>query len=581
MPSNEVIEARSVGTRELHWIEKNIPCQWACPVLTDIPAYIAAVSERNYDLSYRINRHSNILPGVLGRICSRPCEDSCRHGESDLGTPVAICHIKRAGADNRREQLAFEPHPAPTGKKVAIVGSGPSGLAAAHDLALLGHSVTVYEAEDIAGGMLSLGIPDFRLPRAVLDEEIGYITSLGVEIALNTRIGRDVELEELLSTNDATIIATGNMLANELKIPGAELEGVLYGLPFLMEANRGNRVEVAEKVVVIGGGYTALDCARTSLRFGSKETGLHYRRTEKYLAGTSEEIHELKLERVRLHFLSQPVEIHGSGGKVSAVTFIRTTPFSGRKSRTSGFRAIEGSEFTVEMDTLIVAIGQHATFPFIGDDAGVDKDENGVPVLKGDSFSTTRDGLFLAGDCINGPGDVINAIAHGRTVAVSVDEYLTGKRRRKRTLLTVEARETGRIREYDFIERQMMPTVGKRSRINYSTEVEKGYTVKKTLTEAKRCYLCHFKYEIDVNRCIYCMACIEVAPRDCIKQVREFKVSDEGIIEGITEAENWDEVRAIYILGDRCIRCGNCERVCPTQCIGFTKVSLSESFEDR
>ncbi|MGE5838755.1 MAG: FAD-dependent oxidoreductase, partial [Deltaproteobacteria bacterium] len=257
----------SSNPEDFYYMDVNVPCQAACPAATNIPAYIRALFEGRYDGSYAINHMSNLLPGVLGRVCSRPCEDKCRHGEPELGRPVNICHIKRAAADLRKKAPPPEPGPfAPLGKKVAIVGAGPAGLAAAHDLATLGIAVTLYEAFEKGGGMLRYGIPEFRLPREVLEEEIGYLTAAGVVLKTGIRVGTEVAIEDLLEDHDAVLLAAGCYRSLRLDLPGEDLHGVYPGLEFMMQVCTRRAPEVGKRVLVIGAGFTAFDCARSALR---------------------------------------------------------------------------------------------------------------------------------------------------------------------------------------------------------------------------------------------------------------------------------------------------------------------------
>jgi formate dehydrogenase major subunit len=514
----------------------------------------------------------NVLPGVLGRICSRPCERVCRHGEPELGKPVNICHIKRAAADYKETgHIYLEQLFAPQGKRVCIVGAGPAGLAAAHDLSAVGIEVTILEAFDEPGGMLRYGIPEFRLPRDILSAEIGSILRLGVTLRTGVRVGRHVSTEELLFDYDAVLIAAGCYVSRRLELPGEDLKGVFSGLDFVMDVNSGRSVPLDRKVLVIGAGFTAFDCARLALRVGAEDVAICIRATEEELRVTEDEIVEAKREGIEIKGLMVSRRIVGTGS-VEGMEFVRTRlgerlPTGRRKTI-----PIEGSEFVLPADAVIVAIGQGAE-PI---SAPGQKDARGV--VQGDpkTFRSSVPGLYVAGDFMTGPTTVIEAIAAGRRAAERIAEDLTGKRFREWAVSIEEAGITDRGREWDFIPRQEMPSVlPVEDRIKgLNAEVETGYSLEQAHEESKRCYLCYLHYEIDMSKCIYCRYCIDVAPRDCIKLVVEVITNEEGAITGFVETTRWEDVNAVVIDNARCIRCGECLRVCPVDCISVSRVQL-------
>ena len=559
---------------DFFYMDINVPCQGACPAYTNIPAYIRCLFEKHYDQSYEINHLSNILLGVLGRICSRPCEDKCRHGEAELGRPVNICHIKRAAADFREGvPVPSQPSISP-GKHVAVIGAGPAGLAAAHDLAGFGFSVTIFEAMDRPGGMLMYGIPEFRLPRDVLNTEIEHILGLGITLKTGVRAGTDIKMEHLLADHDAVLVATGCYQSIPLGVPGETLPGVHPGLDFMTKVCSGEQPVLGNGVLVIGAGFTAFDCARSALRLGAEDVTICLRRTEEDLTVTHDEILETKTEGVKIRSLMLSRRIIGNG-RVEGVEFIRTHPGEHRPDGKRKITPIEGSEFVLKADDVIVATGQQPE-PF---DTVGKKNEQGLLITDRESLSTSEDGLYVTGDYLTGPSTVIEAVAMGRRAALKIAEDLENKEFREKVVRFEDTSITDRERAWDFLPRQEMPTVKPvEARFeSVRSEVETGYSEEQAREESKRCYLCYLHYEIDMERCIYCRYCIDVAPRDCIKLVKEINVNESGAITGFVESSDWREVNAVVIDNSRCIRCGECVRICPVDCISVTRAELVEN----
>ena len=539
-------------------IAKDVPCQAACPAKTNIPEYIRLIKEGKVDEAHKINQQDNVLPGVLGRICTHPCEDNCRHNWTNTQGPVRICYLKRSAADGKSvKSQVLPPYFPATGKKVAIVGAGPSGLAAARECKRFGHEVVIYEKESYAGGQVRMGVPEFRLPHDVLQEDIDAILDSGIEVKYNQALFR-AKVAELCIEYDAVLVAAGANIPRALALDGLVDGAVTEGLNFMKQYNDGVQMDIGDDVLIIGGGFTAVDCSRSARRINPKaRVVMMYRRGVAQMAATDEEMVELAQENIEVQTLVSPVRAEVKDGKIQSVTFTRNLLSKPDESGRTSLKAIPDSEFTLACSTLIAAIGQTAEKEILPD--GVE--------IKGE-HNTSIENLFVSGDFSMGNGDVINAVADGKAAANEIDTLLNGGQRREIIIRVENADETGRIREYDMIEPAHMPTVSIENRQG-NTEVETGFTENQTEDHSKRCYYCNFKFEIDQDICIHCDWCIKVSPRECIHRVSKLEYDNEGRVIDfeVVSPEEAEKATYIWIDSDSCIRCGYCFNICPVNAI--------------
>lgn len=557
-----------------HWFRENINCQYACPVNTPAMNYIERIVYGDFDASLRLNFMANLFPHILGRVCTHPCETACRRGAIDK--PISICALKRSAADFARKQSPPKPVTIKkTGKRIAIIGSGPSGLAAANDLAMKGHEVVVFEALPVAGGMLTVGIPPYRLPRSKIEDAINGIKELGVEIHLNSPVDTGDKFGELLKEYHSVYIAAGAHKSQMLEIPGEDLAGVVHGVTFMKNTNLGIINAVPEKVAVIGGGFTAIDCARSSLRLGAKEVFIIYRRTLEEMPAGKIEVDMAEEEGIKVHYLTSPVKV--IGGHDRKVTHLECIKNKLGEPEAKGRRRpvpVEGSNFTIPVDMVVAAIGQSPDIGFLSESFGIEINHWGMPVIDPESFITTRKGVFAGGDCVTGPRNVIEVIADGRKAARSIHKFLTGEERKGYKFYYKNQSPSERMPNYESVPRQSQDAIPMKERWNLNTEVELGLSRENTSKEAGRCLLCHFNIFID-EKCILCGGCVDICPHNCISMVSREKVTaadalhNEGAI-----SNDWDAVMVID--EEKCIRCGLCVKRCPVDAITMKRFAYSE-----
>ena len=467
---------------------KNVPpCQAACPIHTDARGYISAIEKGDAETAIRINRMVNPLPAICGRICPRPCESVCRRGQID--EPIAIAALKRFAADNtkglkllRRPERLYD-------EKVAVIGSGPAGLAAAHDLALLGYRVTIFDGNYRLGGMLTEGIPEYRLPKDIVMEEIDIILSLGVGVRTGLYLGQDFTMEGLLKDFQGVVMAIGSQKSLFPRCKGIELSRIYAAVDFLKQVCRGQRPRLGEHVVIIGAGHTALDASRTCLRLGSRKVTIIYRRTVEEMPVERAELEEAEEEGVKIRYLTTPTEFIGNeNGNVKKVRCIEMElgdlDESGRRSPLP----IENSEFELNADTVISAIGyipEEETLKPMGIST---KDLNRVIVDK--TSATNLKNVFACGDVVSGPSSLIEAIASGKKTARSVHCYFRNISEEPEKYYGSGALSEKMIQLIPKEKRQKMPILSTEDRINNFNEVELGYTMEQAMKEAERCLKC-------------------------------------------------------------------------------------------
>ncbi|MDD5711897.1 MAG: NAD(P)-binding protein [Smithellaceae bacterium] len=479
------------------------PCKAACPTHISVQGYVALIAAGKYQEALKLIKKDNPFPIVCGRVCNHPCEEACMRGKVEQ--PIDIMHLKQFVADlDMNADTRYVPEvKEKKGKKIAVIGAGPAGLTAAYYLAIEGYDVEVFEALPVAGGWLAVGIPEYRLPKDVLRAEIKVIEDLGVKIHLNTKIGKDVPFEKLKADFDAVFIGCGAVLSSKMDVPGEDLQGVIHGVDYLKRVNLGEKVFLGDKVAVIGGGNVAMDAVRTAVRTGSKDVFILYRRSRKEMPASPEEIEEAMEEGINMEFLVAPVRILGKDGKVTGIECIRMElgepDASGRRRPVP----VKGSEFVIDVDAVVPAIGQAADLGFVPQESGIAINKWNTFEADSVTFATSVPGVFAGGDVVTGPATVVKAVYAGKEAAVSIDRYLKG-----------EDIKAGRAKDWaqNLADKADVSKVEKVSRMKYHLldaearkkgfrEVGVGFTEEEAVAEAKRCLSCGI--------CSECYQCVE------------------------------------------------------------------------
>lgn len=574
---------------DTEWFRTNVPCQYTCPAHTDVSNYIGLVAQGRFDEAYILNRRDNVFPGVLGRVCARPCESTCRRGLIDK--TIRICWLKRSASDYRSDKFLPKKAQVTRTQKIAVVGAGSAGLAAARDLALLGYKVVVYDKYPEPGGMMVGGIPIWRLPRDTVQNEVDeYFGALGVEIRLNTKIGYkdDISVRDLLSRYDAVFLAPGSAIPALINEPGQQYKGFEYGLPWLEKLNFHHHEEasIGDNVIVIGMGFTAMDCCRSAKRMGAKNVTVVYRRTQLEAPVEEYEIEECELENIKFIYLASQLEFLGDDttGKLTGAKFLKNKlgkpDAKGRRSPVP----IPGSEFVLKADVVIPATGQWNDTSWIDPDLGVELQKNGN-VKRDENWMTNVEGLFAGGDYTEGSRNLISAIADGHKAAHGIHNFLNGEKppRRRSSHEIMEVWRRGL--DYEKLERQEMRflELGKRFTPdmvrNLELEAEIGFTREMAMKEATRCLQCAYNILIDSDLCILCAACVDVCPEKIIRLVPLKE------LDGVSGADNYqadpamENAQTLLLDENECIRCGLCVVRCPTQAIKMARFQYSDPKE--
>jgi NADPH-dependent glutamate synthase beta subunit-like oxidoreductase/ferredoxin len=586
------------------WYQENIPCQEACPVKTNCRGYLNLAAAGEFEKGWELALDPNPMASICGSVCAAPCETACRRKEVDK--PLSIRYVKKFLSDWAHENVELDggrrytqpPPPVfgPPRGKVAIVGAGCAGLSAASDLAKLGFGITVFDALDQAGGTQLAGVPPFRLPREVIDRDINGVVNENVELRLSTYVGRDVSLRQLHDEYDAVLVAAGCFEPNYPRIKGEDAAGVMAGIVFLERAYRGRPLEVGKSVIVLGGGYTAMDCASTSWRLGADNVYIVYRRSRDEMVVDEEELTETEREGMEFVYLASPVEIlTDPNGHVRGVVFVRNKLGEPDKSGRRAPEPIQGSEFEIPCDTVLLALGQAPDTTWLAADFPEFRVKRWTEIkVDPETYQTVVPKVFIAGDYRTAPSTIIEAVADGRSaaqqiarfldenaVAVNVPEYHEVVTLRRSStpdnigLIALEG-ELARVYhnmsvDYDRIPRQEMPKLSKQDRRGLFLEVNQGYTEAQAVAESDRCLKCNFNIEIIGELCIICGGCVDVCPMDVIHMVDMSDVVDDGAIPAVAEAKKWENGVAFFLDETACIRCALCIIRCPTDAITMNR----------
>ncbi|MDB5403132.1 MAG: glutamate synthase [Rhodopila sp.] len=563
------------------YFHKVVDCQWACPAHTPVPEYIRLIAAGRYADAFMVNWNSNVFPGILGRTCDRPCEPACRRVRVEE-QPVAICRLKRVAADYKGDVSDRMPA-APTtrnGKKIALVGAGPASLTVARDLAPLGYHLVIYDGDSRAGGMIRSQIPKFRLPEEVIDEEVGYITAMGPEMHLGQRVD---SLKQLLSEGyDAIFVGSGAPRGRDLDLPGRQeaAANIHIGIDWLSSVSFGHITQIGRRVIVLGGGNTAMDCCRSSRRLGGDDVKVIVRSGFEEMKASPWEKEDAIGEDIPILNYLVPKEFKHHDGKLYGMTFETVKAEYDARGRRKLVATGDPEQF-FECDDVLVAVGQENAFPWIERDIGLDFNEWEMPVVNETTFQSTEPHVFFGGDSAFGPKNIIWAVAHGHQAAISIHQFCQGAdvNDRPPPMVTLASQKMG-IHEWSYdngVSLDLRFKVPHRDKLvalkDIKAEVELGFDDKLAFAEAQRCLNCDVQTVFTDNLCIECDACVDICPVDCITFTED---GDEAELRTrlMAPAHNLDQ--ALYVSGhlktgrimakdeDVCLHCGLCAERCPT-----------------
>ncbi len=563
------------------YFHKVVDCQWACPSHTPVPEYIRLIAAGRYTDAFMINWHSNVFPGILGRTCDRPCEPACRRGRVEK-EPVAICRLKRVAADNKDDVRGLLPKPVAlkNGKRVALVGAGPASLTVARDLAPLGYHCILFDSDPQAGGMIRSQIPKFRLPEAVIDEEVGYVTGLGMELRLGNRIH---SLKALIDEGyDAIFVGSGAPRGRDLEIPGRKeaAANIHIGIDWLSSVSFGHITHIGKRVIVLGGGNTAMDCCRSSKRLGGESVTVVVRSGYEEMKASPWEKEDATHEGIPILNFLVPKEFLHTNGKLTGLRFEKVAAKYDDKGRRS---LVPTGEHDVDMpcDDVLVAVGQENAFPWIERNIGLEFDRWGMPKLDPKTMQSTIPTVFFGGDSAFGPKNIIWAVAHGHEAAISIDKLCRGQDVNERLppMVNLSSQKMG-IHEWSY---DNDIASDKRYRVplrelnvalkDIKVEVELGYDQQMALKEAERCLNCDVQTVFSTPLCIECDACVDICPMDCISFTDN---ADEDALRHGLHVPALNPGQDLYLSStlktgrvmvkdeDVCLHCGLCAERCPT-----------------
>ena len=564
-----------------NYFHKVVDCQWACPAHTPVPEYIRLIAQGRYGDAYMVNWKSNVFPGILGRTCDRPCEPACRRGRVEKD-PVAICRLKRVAADYKEDIRDRLPKPAAqkNGKRIALVGAGPASLTVARDLAPLGYDCVVFDGDPQAGGMMRTQIPKFRLPDSVIDEECGYILDLGIEFVGGKRVD---SLKALLTEPwDAIFVGSGAPRGRDLDIPGRQeaAANIHIGIDWLSSVSFGHVSKIGKRVIVLGGGNTAMDCCRSSRRLGGEDVKVIVRSGFEEMKASPWEKEDAMHEDIPIFNYLVPKEFTHDNGKLTGVLFEKVRAERDAKGRRNLLPTGEPDQH-FPCDNVLVAVGQENAFPWIERDIGIDFDQWNMPVVDTTTMASTNPKIFFGGDAAFGPKNIIWAVAHGHDAALSIHKLLSGENITERPLPQIEisSQKMG-IHEWSY---DNEITLDKRYRVplrdkvvalrDIKAEVELGFDPQQALGEAYRCLNCDVQTVFTGQLCIECDACVDICPMDCITFTQN---GEEAELRQRLEAPANNLSQDLYVANDLktgrvmvkdedvCLHCGLCAERCPT-----------------